>query len=330
MSIDIASLIFEIDSTQAVTARERLDDLEKAGARVDATARKVKSATEMAGIGVERLASATGRAAIAATEHANRQGAAERATRQAEQAALRAAEREASAWARVEAQLERRNAAYRGDLAAQQMRDAERAAVSRERAASAAANAARSVAIEAEKAAQKEAAAWARVEAQIERKNAAYRGAQALATMREEAAAVSNLERRIDALMNSVDPARAAQARLNAELAEASALYKAGAISASDYAKATNVLDARLDGCAQSRANLVAGACGRGGHRRAGLPAGPLFRRPGPEGPRRRRQRLDRPARRPGQYGRRRRARRGQSPHHRQPGGTRPCDPICA
>lgn len=262
MSIDIASLIFEIDSTQAVTARERLDDLEKAGARVDATARKVKSATEMAGIGVERLASATGRAAIAATEHANRHGAAERATRQAEQAALRAAEREASAWARVEAQLERRNAAYRGDLAAQQMRDAERAAVSRERAASAAANAARSVAIEAEKAAQKEAAAWARVEAQIERKNAAYRGAQALATMREEAAAVSNLERRIDALMNSVDPARAAQARLNAELAEASALYKAGAISASDYAKATNVLDARLAAAARGQI-AFGGAAGK-------------------------------------------------------------------
>lgn len=215
MTIDIASLIFEIDSTQAVTARERLDDLEKAGARVDAAARKVKTATELAGIGIDKTASATGRATRAATEYAQSQGAAERAAMQAERAATRAAEREAAAWARVEAQLERRNAAYRG--------------------------------------------------------------AQALAAMREEAAAAANLERRIDALMNSIDPTRAAQARLNAEMAEASALYKAGAISASDYAKAVSVLDNRMAATARQQGviNSLQGATAKGarlaGHEMANL-----------------------------------------------------------
>lgn len=194
MSIDVASLVFEIDSTQAVTARQRLEDLEAAGVKVDATARRVKTATEQAGIGMERVAAASKRAAISATEHAEKQGAAEQATRRAEQAAVRAAEREAQAWARVEAQLEKRNAAYRGS--------------------------------------------------------------QALAAMREEAAAAGALETRIDRLMNSIDPARAAQSRLNAEMAEANALYKAGAISASDYAKATSVLDKRLDEAARGQVAL--------------------------------------------------------------------------
>lgn len=194
MSIDVASLVFEIDSTQAVTARQRLEDLEAAGVKVGATARRVKTATEQAGIGMERVAAASKRAAISATEHAEKQGAAEQATRRAEQAAVRAAEREAQAWARVEAQLEKRNAAYRGS--------------------------------------------------------------QALAAMREEAAAAGALETRIDRLMNSIDPARAAQSRLNAEMAEANALYKAGAISASDYAKATSVLDKRLDEAARGQVAL--------------------------------------------------------------------------
>lgn len=194
MSIDVASLVFEIDSTQAVTARERLEALENVGAKVDASARRIKTATEQAGIGIDTIGAASKRAAISATEHAEKQGAAEQATRRAEQAAVRAAEREAQAWARVEAQLEKRNAAYRGS--------------------------------------------------------------QALAAMRDEAAAAGALETRIDRLMNSIDPTRAAQSRLNAEMAEANALYKAGAISASDYAKATSVLDKRLAEAARGQVAL--------------------------------------------------------------------------
>lgn len=117
MSIDVASLVFEIDSTQAVTARERLEGLEAAGAKVDASARRVKTATEMAGIGLEKTAAGSRSAAKAATEHAQAQGVVEKATLQAERAATRAAEKEAAAWSRVEAALVKRNAAYRGDLA---------------------------------------------------------------------------------------------------------------------------------------------------------------------------------------------------------------------
>ena len=194
MSVDVSSLIFEIDSTQAVTARQRLEDLEKTGAKVDAVARRVKTATEMAGIGLEKTAAGSARAARAATEHAQAQGTVERATERAERAATRAAEREAAAWARVEAALAKRNAAYRGS--------------------------------------------------------------EALAAMKAEAAATASLETRIDRLLNSLDPARAAQARLNAELQEAASLYKAGAISSSDYAKAVGILDVKLAEAAREQAKM--------------------------------------------------------------------------
>lgn len=191
MSIDVASLVFEIDSTQAVTARQRLEDLEKAGDRVDAMARKVRTATDRLNDSHRGATATAASATQGATSLAEAHGAVERAVRKAEQTATRAAEREAAAWAKVEAQLDKRNSAYRG--------------------------------------------------------------AQALAAMKDEAVAASNLERRIDALMNSVDPTRAAQARLNAEMAEAAALYKAGAISASDYARATSVLDQRLANAARGQ-----------------------------------------------------------------------------
>lgn len=215
MSVDVASLIFEIDSTQAVTARERLESLEKVGARVDVSARRIKTATEMAGIGLERSAAASTKAARAATEHANSQGVVEKATRSAEQAAVRAAERETAAWTRVEAALAKRNAAYRGS--------------------------------------------------------------EALAAMKAEAGAAGVLEARIERLMASIDPARAAQSRLNAEMQEASALYKAGAISASDYARAVSVLDAKMTEAArqQNTVNGLHGATAKGaklaGHEMANL-----------------------------------------------------------
>ena len=241
MSIDVASLVFEIDSTQAVTARKNLEDLEAVGAKVDASARRIKTATEQAGIGLDKVAAASGRATKAATEHAKSQGAVERTARQAEIAATRAAEREAAAWAKVEAALAKRNAALRGDLAAEQASTAARAA-------------------------EDEARAWAKVESALERRNAELRESNLVATMKAEAAAVGALEARIDRLLNSLDPARAAQARLNAELQEAASLYKAGAISSSDYAKAVGILDAKLAEAAREHAKMGAAqmATGKG------------------------------------------------------------------
>jgi hypothetical protein len=69
--------------------------------------------------------------------------------------------------------------------------------------------------------------------------------AAATAAAREQAAAVATLESRVDALKSSIDPTYAAQKRLNAEMQEATALYKLGAISASDYASAVARLDQR-------------------------------------------------------------------------------------
>lgn len=349
MSIDVASLVFEIDSTQAVTARERLEGLEAAGTKVDATARRVKTATEQAGIGMEKIASGSARAAKAATEHAQAQGVVEKATDRAGRAATMAAEREVAAWAKVEAALGRRNSAYRGDLAAQSATEATKAAIQEavawgrveaaldKRNAALRGDLAAEQAMEAAKAAHTEAAAWGEVEAALERRNAEYRAAAALAsakgevasimaveqaaeqeaiawtkvetalekrnaalrgdiaveqalaaaraaedeaqawakveaalerrnaelresnliaTMKAEAAAVGALESRIDRLMNSLDPTRAAQSRLNAEMQEASALYKMGAISASDYAKATSVLESRMGAAARGQTML--------------------------------------------------------------------------
>ncbi|MDP1599023.1 phage tail length tape measure family protein [Phenylobacterium sp.] len=289
MSIDVASLVFEIDSTQAVTARKNLEDLENVGAQVDASARRIKTATEQAGIGLDKVAAGAQRATKAATEHATSQGAVERATRQAELAATRAADREAAAWAKVEAALEKRNAAYRGELAAQSATQAAKAAAQEaaawgkvesaleKRNAAFRVDMAAKQALEAAKAANDEALAWAKVEAALAGRNAELRASNLIATMKAEAAAVGALESRIDRLMASIDPARAAQSRLNAEMQEATALYKAGAISASDYARAVSVLDAKMAEAArqQNTVNGLHGATAKGaklaGHEMANL-----------------------------------------------------------
>lgn len=69
--------------------------------------------------------------------------------------------------------------------------------------------------------------------------------ATAARAAREQAAAVASLESRMAALKASVDPVGSAQDRVNAEMREAAALYKMGAISAEQYAQAVSVLDAR-------------------------------------------------------------------------------------
>jgi phage-related minor tail protein len=58
---------------------------------------------------------------------------------------------------------------------------------------------------------------------------------------------VDEVDRRVESLKNSIDPLYAAQSKLNKELEEAKALYKAGAISADDYGKASDVLNSRLN-----------------------------------------------------------------------------------
>lgn len=67
---------------------------------------------------------------------------------------------------------------------------------------------------------------------------------------------VAQLESRIDSLMASIDPLYTAQRRLDAELREASSLYKLGAISSSDYARALNVLEGRQADLIRSQARL--------------------------------------------------------------------------
>ncbi len=56
MSVDIASLVFESDSTPGERAEKMMDRLIAAGERFDTTARKVKSASELAGIGQREMA----------------------------------------------------------------------------------------------------------------------------------------------------------------------------------------------------------------------------------------------------------------------------------
>lgn len=70
MSTDIAKLVFEINSSSAVQAQKNLDNLAKTSERVEASARKVRTATEQAGIGIGNAGSATDRATRAAMQHA--------------------------------------------------------------------------------------------------------------------------------------------------------------------------------------------------------------------------------------------------------------------
>jgi phage-related minor tail protein len=83
MSVDIASLVIEIDSTQAVVAVANLDKLTAAGERAQGSAGRVRTATEQAGIGIKQSADASAVAAKSATDLANSQGAVEKATRSA-------------------------------------------------------------------------------------------------------------------------------------------------------------------------------------------------------------------------------------------------------
>lgn len=75
--------------------------------------------------------------------------------------------------------------------------------------------------------------------------------------------AADELERRLYALQASVNPAAIAQAKLNAEIAEANALYKMGALSSSDYAKSISVLDSRMDMVVRGQ-NAINAAHGKG------------------------------------------------------------------
>ncbi|WP_293676075.1 phage tail length tape measure family protein [uncultured Phenylobacterium sp.] len=74
---------------------------------------------------------------------------------------------------------------------------------------------------------------------------------------RKQAAAAQSLERRIFALKSAMDPAWAAQQRLNTEMKEAADLYKLGAISASDYAKRVGQLDQAMAAAARGHVGLA-------------------------------------------------------------------------
>lgn len=68
----------------------------------------------------------------------------------------------------------------------------------------------------------------------------------------EAAKAAEDLERRTKALRAQIDPLGAAQARFNAEIAEANALFKAGTISAREQAAAHQLAQNRFNATAQA------------------------------------------------------------------------------
>lgn len=205
MTIDVATLVFEFKSDSAGQAEKAMDRLIEKGDRLDATAKRVRLASDRVNEGHRGAAGAAERAAQGAMALANAEGAAERAMR---------GTAAASAATRAARQLE--------------------AAAMREL-------------VLATKAYERDQAAAAKA---------------AAAAAREQAAAIASLEARIFALKSSIDPTFAAQSRLDAEMKEATALYKMGAISASDYAKAVGILDQRMAAAARGQ-GVVAGAYGR-------------------------------------------------------------------
>lgn len=66
------------------------------------------------------------------------------------------------------------------------------------------------------------------------------------------AKAAEDLQRRSEALRAQIDPLGAAQKKLNAEIAEANALYKAGAITAKEQAAAHTLAQARFEATAKA------------------------------------------------------------------------------
>ena len=68
----------------------------------------------------------------------------------------------------------------------------------------------------------------------------------------QTAKAAEDLQRRTDALRAQIDPLGAAQKKLNAEVAEANALYKAGAITAKEQAAAHALAQQRYEAAARS------------------------------------------------------------------------------
>jgi hypothetical protein len=80
------------------------------------------------------------------------------------------------------------------------------------------------------------------------------------AAMEQTVQAANDLNRRAIALKATYDPLAASVDRVNRELAEASALYKAGAISAGDFARANTLLTARLNGLNVAHAASAKGA----------------------------------------------------------------------
>ena len=72
--------------------------------------------------------------------------------------------------------------------------------------------------------------------------------------------AAEDLERRTKALRAQIDPLGAAQAKLNAELAEANALFKAGAISAQEQAAAHQLAQTRFNATAKALKGLGDGS----------------------------------------------------------------------
>lgn len=228
MAVDIVSLVYAADARQLTDAEKAFDRLTAAATRNDAAERKRLTATERAGVTMRRVADETVRATRAATDHAKAQGAVERATRDAERAAQQAL-------------------AFQVRMARQ--RGIEEAKAARE-------------ALAAQKAADRESERSAQQLLQFRVRMAKQRAAEEARAAREQAAAVASLEARIDALKGSIDPTYMAQKRLNAEMQEAAALYKMGAISASDYAKAVGILDHRMDEASrrQNGMNVVHGA----------------------------------------------------------------------
>ena len=75
---------------------------------------------------------------------------------------------------------------------------------------------------------------------------------QSAQVFEEAAKAAEDLEARTKALRAQIDPLGAAQERLNAEIAEANALFKAGAISAEEQAAAHQLAQSRFDATAKA------------------------------------------------------------------------------
>jgi len=228
LSVDVSTLVFAVDATQVLKAREALDQLVTSGDRAEKAVRKVQTASQMAGIGA--YGAATTNAAKSLLELASNQGVVETATRRA-----------SAASSDLRAQRALEAAAMRELVTATKAYEKDQVAAARAVAAEAKAASAAQIA------ADREAAQSAQLTLALRGRLAKQRASEEASAVREldraQAAATKTADayaRRISAIEKELDPMAAVTITAAERVKTLDKALAAGAITADHHAAVTS------------------------------------------------------------------------------------------